>query len=334
MLRLVALWPRWAKIYTKGLSTTKAPMWVAFAQSMRLIPLWKSPGLRLVSRFSKNMNLMKKVMADMILGMSNADYHAHSAISSSDVKMVAAKSLAHWKHKVRKRSTAFDLGTAVHAMVLEPHLDLIVRGPEDRRGDKWKKAVLAADLDGKLVLTESDYDQAVAMADAVRAHPVVQKWMSLPFIAEASFFAEDSLTKTRIKCRPDGFIPSIGLVFDIKTTTDASPEGFPREVRKYGYDLQADFYLRTLQSAGYNADDFFFVCVEKEPPYAVCVHSLEHGYMRLAEFRVSAILEKISNAQATDDFTTGWPLINHIPLPRWQADEPEADAFDETTTDF
>lgn len=271
----------------------------------------------------------------MILGMSNADYHAHSAISSSDVKMVAAKSLAHWKHKVRKRSTAFDLGTAVHAMVLEPHLELVVRGPEDRRGNKWKEASLAADLDGKLLLTESDYDQAQAMAEAVRAHPVVQKWMGLPdFIAEASFFAEDSITKTRIKCRPDGFIHSIGLVFDIKTTTDASPDGFPREVRKYGYDLQADFYLRTLQSAGYNADQFFFVCVEKEAPYAVGVHVLERDYMRTAMFRVSSILEKISNAQATDDFITGWPLINHIPLPRWQSDEPEADAFDETTTDF
>lgn len=271
----------------------------------------------------------------MIIGMTNAEYHANPAISSSDVKMVATKSLAHWKNKVRKPSTAFALGTAVHAMVLEPHLDLVVRGPEDRRGNKWKEASLAADLEGKLLLTESDYEQAAAMADAVKAHPVVQKWMAMSdFIAEASFFAEDSLTRARIKCRPDGFIPSIGLVFDIKTTTDASPEGFPREVRKYGYDLQADFYLRVLQSAGYNADDFFFVCVEKEPPYAVGIHTLDHAYMRSAEMRVSAILEKISNAQATGDFTTGWPLINHIPLPRWQADQPEADAFDETTPDF
>lgn len=271
----------------------------------------------------------------MILGMSNADYHAHPAISSSDVKMVAAKSLAHWKNKVRKRSTAFDLGTAVHAMVLEPHLELVVRGPEDRRGNKWKEASLAADLDGKLLLTESDYDQAEAMAEAVKAHPVMQKWMSIPdFVAEASFFAQDSITETQIKCRPDGFIPSIGLVFDIKTTTDASPDGFPREVRKYGYDLQADFYLRVLNSAGIEAHNFFFVCVEKEPPYAVGVHILERDYMRAAMFRVSEILEKISKAEATGDFTTGWPLINHIPLPRWQVDEPEADAFDETTPDF
>ena len=249
--------------------------------------------------------------------------------------MVATKSLAHWKNKVRKPSTAFALGTAVHAMVLEPHLDLVVRGPEDRRGNKWKEASLAADLDGKLLLTESDYEQAAVMADAVKAHPVVQMWMAMPdFIAEASFFSDDEATKAEIKCRPDGFIPSIGLVFDIKTTTDASPEGFQREVRKYGYDLQADFYLRVLRRAGYYADQFFFVCVEKEAPYAVGIHTLDHAYMRSAEMRVSAILEKISNAQATGDFTTGWPLINHIPLPRWQADQPEADAFDETTPDF
>ena len=51
--------------------------------------------------------------------MSNAEYHATDAISSSDVKMVYGKSLAHWKAKVYKSSTVFDVGTAVHSMVLE-----------------------------------------------------------------------------------------------------------------------------------------------------------------------------------------------------------------------
>lgn len=271
----------------------------------------------------------------MILGMSNADYHAHSAISSSDVKAVAAKSLAHWKHKVRKRSTAFDLGTAVHAMVLEPHLELVVRGPEDRRGNKWKEASLAAELDGQILLTESDYDQAEAMANALKANPVLTVWQNASsYIAEASFFAKDRITGIDIKCRPDGFIPTHGIVFDIKTTTDASPDGFPREVSKYRYDLQAAFYLRCLANAGMKADSFAFVCIEKEPPYAVGIHMLTGEYLSAADARVSAILEKIANAQATDDFTTGWPLINHIPLPRWQGDAPEADAFDETTIDF
>ena len=269
----------------------------------------------------------------MILGMPNSEYHAHPAISSSDVKLVASKSLAHWKHKVRKPSTAFALGSAVHAMVLEPHLDLVVRGPEDRRGNKWKEASLAADLDGKILLTETDFDQAAAMAASVNDQRIVAGWKAVEdFVAEASFFAKDPITGVDIKCRPDGFIPSQGIVFDVKTTSDASPKGFPREVIKYGYDLQAAFYLRCLRAAGFNATTFIFVCVEKEPPFATGLHMLTPEYLTSADVAVTMTLEDIANATARGDFTTGWPLINHINLPRWQSVDQQQDAFDETET--
>lgn len=266
----------------------------------------------------------------MILDMTNEAYHAHPNISSSDVKAVATRSLAHWKYRTYKSSSAFALGSAVHALVLEPHKNLVVRGPEDRRGAKWKDASLAADLDGKILLTESDFDLSRQIADAVRAHPVVRGWLAEPwFVAEASFFADDSETGVNIKCRPDGWIPNGGIVFDVKTTRDASPEGFPREMRNYGYDLQAAFYLRTLREAGFQAKKFIFVAVEKEPPYAVGLHVMTDRYLEHANMRVTRTLEKINAAIAANDYTTGWPMINDIDLPRWQLD-PEADVFDET----
>ena len=266
----------------------------------------------------------------MILDMTNASYHAHPNISSSDVKAVATRSLAHWKYKTYKTSPAFALGSAVHALVLEPHKNLVIRGPEDRRGSKWKDASLAADLDGKILLTESDFDLAAEIAGAVRAHPVVRGWLAEPsLIAEGSFFADDSETGVNIKCRPDGWIWNGGIVFDIKTTRDASPDGFPREMRNYGYDLQAAFYLRTLREAGFDAKKFIFVAVEKEPPYAVGLHVMSDRYLEHANVRVTRTLEKINAAIAADDYTTGWPMINDIDLPRWQLD-PEADVFDDT----
>ena len=267
----------------------------------------------------------------MILNMTNEAYHARPEISSSDVKAVAAKSLAHWKGKVWKESSAFALGSAVHALVLEAENNLVMRGPEDRRGNKWKEAKLAADLDGKILLTEGDYDLAQAIAAPIINHEVVKGWIADPsFVAEASFFAEDYLTGVKMKCRPDGYLVGSGIVFDIKTTRDASPEGFPREIRNYNYDLQASYYLRCLQQAGYMATTFVFVAVEKEPPYAVCLHALTEGYLGVADARVTATLEKISRAEASNLFTTGWPLINVVDLPRWQTAEPEADVFDET----
>jgi len=266
----------------------------------------------------------------MILDLKIDDYHRHPSISSSDVKAVAARSLAHWKYKTYKASPAFALGSAVHALVLEPQKNLVVRGPEDRRGAKWKDASLAADLDGKILLTESDYDLAAEIANAVRAHPVVRGWLAEPwFTAEGSFFADDSETGVNIKARPDGWIPRSGLIFDIKTTRDASPDGFPKELRNYGYDLQAAFYLRTLREAGFLAKKFIFVAVEKEPPYAVGLHVMTDRYLDHANERVTRTLEKINAAVTAGDYTTGWPMINDIDLPKWQVD-PEADVFDDT----
>ena len=263
--------------------------------------------------------------------LTNKEYHAHPAISSSDVKAVHTKSLAHWKGKIRKETSAFALGSAVHALVLEPEKKLVRRGPEDRRGDKWKNAQLKADLDNVILLTEGDFDLAARIADATKAHPVVEQYLGDPtFVAEASFFGIDPETGVEIKCRPDGYLPDYGIVFDLKTTTDASPDGFPRELRKYAYDVQAAFYLRALRAAGYKAETFMFIAVEKEAPFAVGVHALTDRYLDHADQVVTYTLQKISNAIAVSDFTTGWPLINHIDLPRWQTETTEDDIFTET----
>lgn len=262
--------------------------------------------------------------------LTNEQYHAHPAISSSDVKAVHKTSLHHWKNKVRKESVAFAMGSAVHAMVLEPEKNLVRRGPEDRRGDKWKQARLAADLDGQILLTESDFDLAERIADSVKAHPVAAMYLASPsLVCEASFFAKDPQTGVQIKCRPDGYIQDAGIVFDVKTTNDASPDGFPREVTKYAYDVQAAFYLRALRAASYDANQFVFVCVEKEAPHAVGVHILTDRYLHRADAIVTQTLEKIGNAVSVNDFPTGWPLINHIDLPRWQTDQTEDDVYDE-----
>jgi exodeoxyribonuclease VIII len=268
---------------------------------------------------------------EMKLDLANSDYHARPEISSSDVKAVALKSLLHWKNKIYKPSVAFDLGSATHAMLLEPEKDLVIRGPEDRRGNKWKELKLAADLDGKTLLTESDFDLAQAMAAAVFAHPVATMWLQVyDLVAEGSFFADDPQTGVKLKCRPDGFLPELGIMFDIKTTQDASPDGFPRDLRKYGYDLQASFYRRVMKLHGAGDLAFYFICVEKDAPHAVCVHALTDEYLAAADLKVTDTLHKIANAEAANDYPTGWPLCNVIDLPRWQTAQPEEDVF----TDF
>lgn len=52
--------------------------------------------------------------------MSNKDYHASESIGSSLLKSIALKSLLHAVKAERKESAALDVGSALHAAVLEP----------------------------------------------------------------------------------------------------------------------------------------------------------------------------------------------------------------------
>ena len=252
--------------------------------------------------------------------LTNREYHAHPAISASDIKTAHLKSIAHWRHGVRRESTAFDLGSAVHAMVLEPEKELVRRGPADRRGDKWRDAKLAADLDGIILLPDAEYDIAETIAGAAIAQ--MPEWMDRPRITEASFFALDSVTGMNIKCRPDIYIESEGLVVDLKTCTSASPRLFSRDVHNYGYALQAAFYLRVLQEAGFDARRFVFLAVEKEPPFAACVHEIDPDYLLVCDAIITQTLLKIQQADRSGNYDTGWPEVNIIGQPAWMtADE-------------
>ena len=64
----------------------------------------------------------------IVEGMSNEVYHSQSGISSTSVKTVYKKSLAHWKGERRKQTSAFSMGSAVHALLLEEDRDLVIKG--------------------------------------------------------------------------------------------------------------------------------------------------------------------------------------------------------------
>ena len=46
-------------------------------------------------------------------------------------------------------------------------------------------------------------------------------------------------------------------MFDIKTCQDASPTGFAKAVRDYGYDIQAAFYKHVMHLEGRDSKRFF-----------------------------------------------------------------------------
>ena len=254
------------------------------------------------------------------MDMSNEDYHAHKAISSSAVKMVHLKSLLHWKKNVYKENTAFDLGTAVHAHLLEPENKLVVCGPDNRRGNAWTKAKEKADEEGKTLLVRQDFETSIAMVESVMQNELAVDILQDPCgIAEMSVFNKDPNTGLQLKVRPDLFIAERGIVLDVKTTRDASPKagGFERQFFSLGYHIQAAFYKYVLELEGYLVEDFAFLAVEKEAPYAVQMHYLHHEVIEFGMLQVRDTLEQIKDVEGKDINFTGWPSRNLILLPKW-----------------
>ena len=92
------------------------------------------------------------------LNLDNEEYHLSPALSASGAKIIAQKSLAHYKYSEYKSTQAFLLGTATHILCLEPHRSKTVWcGPETRRGKAWSERKDEAEAAGAILLTEAEY---------------------------------------------------------------------------------------------------------------------------------------------------------------------------------
>jgi exodeoxyribonuclease VIII len=211
-------------------------------------------------------------------------------VSKSALDLLA-KSPATYKAWVDGRRDTFEkeaflIGKAFDTAVLEPtrfdreyalqpdYGDCSLKGPKDARA-RWRvQHAEQTRLDpkqGALVL---------AMADSVRNNvdrvlgEKLRTILGMPGIAQPTLRWDDPVTGLPCKARPDWYVPGLQLLFDLKTTTDASWSGFRRAAKTYGYDRQAAEYIDGMAAVGRPVDDLVFICVEKEAPYNVGVWPL------------------------------------------------------------
>lgn len=254
----------------------------------------------------------------IIENMSNEEYHSQNGISSTAVKSVFKKSLAHWKGEKRRQTAAFSMGSAVHALLLEEDRDLVIKGPKTRKSKGFTELEENAGPD-QIVLTEVEYHVAHRMATETLKNPVCKKALRHKDRQnEVSIFSECERTGLVLKTRPDLYIPSEGAVYDVKTTQDASPIGFAKECWKYSYDIQAAFYIYTCRMAGISVDKFKFIAVEKAAPYASHTHIVSPNLLDNATENMHKVLATIKEATDKEDFGTGWGEYSILELPKWR----------------
>jgi hypothetical protein len=197
-------------------------------------------------------------------------------------------------HK-RQATSAMELGTAIHAMVLERKNNVYVVDANDWKSREAKDARRYARENGKVPLLRSTYNEAIEAVDALRTQ--------LANHADAyGAFANGKPEQTLLWKEPDGtwcralldWLPEKGPLYDdLKTTGgSANPQKWiGAHLFAGGYHVQAAFYCRGIRALGLcAAPTFRFVVLESQPPYAVAAVALTPEALAYADKLVDRAL--------------------------------------------
>jgi exodeoxyribonuclease VIII len=265
--------------------------------------------------------------------MTNDEYHAGPGVSKSHLDVIANQAPLHYWHKYlnpeRERSEptpAMQLGTCIHSAILEPDTLSAVCVPNpgiDRRSNAGKAeyAAFCAEHAGKIILADEDYQAVLLVRDAVYRHPVARGLLT-DGKPEQTFFALDPEHNELVKCRFDYLRDAGDMAIDVKSTEDASPEGFGRSVANFRYDLQPPWYFDVMDILyGQTPQSFVYLAVEKKPPYAIGIYFATPEQIAVARDTARRDFGRIVQLKQTYGTATAWPDygIEALPLelPKW-----------------
>ena len=243
----------------------------------------------------------------MLKKITDKEYFSAKGVNASALKQFA-KSPAHYKASLTeppKTSTAFDVGTLVHQLVLEKIKGwAIVEG--NRNSKAVKEMIETAKSIGKIAIKPGEDEAILKMAKSVSNNKYGKYLGRDTERSELAGFAEDPETGLMLKAKFD-YAPKTGSVlFDLKTTADASPKKFNWSAKDFGYDIQAVHYMHVAKLCGLDYDQFIFVVVEKSAPYLTASYILEDETRERAENRYRMLLESFKECKDSNDFSQGY----------------------------
>lgn len=199
-------------------------------------------------------------------------YHSEPGLSSTGAKLLI-QSPAKYRHQLGEPlepTPAMRLGTCIHTAILGVGQEWVVVDG-DRRTKDVKAEVAEHEAAGKIALARKDADLVNAIADKVRTHNVAKRILSQGS-PEVSMCWVDEETGATCRGRIDWLNP-IALV-DVKSTVDASRDGFMRQAANLHMDLQAAAYIDGYKQLTGEEIPFLHIAVERDKPHMVAVHQL------------------------------------------------------------
>ena len=273
------------------------------------------------------------------LGIPAQVYHADPCIVPSLSSSIAQVLLRESPYKAwfshprlnkgysEDRADKFDLGTAAHAMLLEDNESaMAVVDADDWRTKAAQAQRDAARAAGKTPILAGHFQKVLEMVAAAKAFIPTSEIGSAWKAADSEVTAVIQESGTWLRCRFDRATKDRRVIMDYKTTEDASPETFSRQIPRMGYHLQDAFYrriARTLNGATVPEPIFAFLVQSVTPPYECSLAGCDPTLQEIADYEVGRAIQLWRDCIKADK----WPSYGgriHWTIPTiWQIKQHE-----------
>ena len=246
-------------------------------------------------------------------------YRQAPGVNISSLKAMCNSPLHYWQkaYGPKEDSTpAMVFGSIFHRAVLEPerHAGYVVK-PEgidfrSKEGKAWR------DSQSDPIIDRDDEQLIMGAIKTVQGHALARTILTAPEAhKEVSIFKIHEPTGILMKGRLDVLTTDNEqntVCIDLKTTQDASPKGFPREMARWGYEMQAAWYLNLC-----GGTFFTFLAIEKEPPFGIGLYNLDIESLGIGHKKNEENMARLKACLDSDTWP-GYPeTIKTISLPKW-----------------
>lgn len=296
-----------------------------------------------------------------LLNIDSETYHKDSifpvpSLSNSIAKILIDQSPLHaWMAHPRlnpkyvpQESSRFDLGTAAHDLILEGGTAKIcVINPEDYRSKPtkaepegaipkgWTNGAIRAARDqardnGLVPVLPWDHAAIKNMVEA--AHKFIESSELRGIFQQGKpeqTIAWEEDNGVCCRARLDWLTNDHEIILDYKTTNNAEPEAFIRQIGSMGYDMQDAFYRRGMEKISGKRPVFVFLAQEIEPPYACSLVSLSNAYLEIAEAKVRKAIDLWAECVSSGMWPSYDKRIHYAEPAGWQLQQLERQAVND-----
>lgn len=264
--------------------------------------------------------------------MQHAGYRDLPGVNWSTLKHLRVSPL-HYRYAIenpREDSDALAIGRLTHALVFEPDtvaLNYAIWTGDQRRGKEWN--AFKAEHEGITIVKADDVDNATAMAEAVRRHPLVRPYLDGGRFERPIQWVD---RKTGIPCKGllDWHHSRRRALVDLKTTRTIDAHRFGNIAHALGYPGQLAHYFDGLETLGERPIEVMIVAVENVAPFDVAVFELDDEALQYGLDERDRLLATLAECMASDVWPGRYTERRALKLPGWlfvDEDDENPDTF-------